>query len=226
MQQKPSMLAFFTAWAVLALAALYPVARFLRAAFPILTVLWIALPLVVVWRGRDPELVGFRKVAWPVLLRTTAINVGGLLLIMLAVEPWSHTYRMLLDLALAGRSPDSTFAWLLRFSRVPGLGAMALYSGLVTLFGEELFFRGWLLQVLQKRMRTRWAVLTQAALFMLPNLLAALALPELQGWLYALVYSWLAIGVVGGWAAARTKSVWPSLISATLCNLLLVALII
>ena len=103
---------------------------------------------------------------------------------------------------------------------------MALYSGLVTLFGEELFFRGWLLQSLQKRMRTRWAVLTQAALFVLPNLLAALALPILQGWLYALVYSWLAIGVVGGWAAARTKSIWPSLISATICNLVLVAIIL
>lgn len=225
MQKKISILAF-SIWAVLALAALYPVTRYLQAAFPILTVVWIVVPLVAVWRRRDPGRAGFSRVTWQVLLRTTAINMGGLLLIMLAVEPWSHTYKMLLELALTGKSPDSTFAWLVRLPRGPGLGAMALYSGLVTLFGEELFFRGWLLRTLQRWMRTGWAVLAQAAFFVLPNLLAALTLPVLQGWLYALVYSWLAVGVVGGWAAARTKSIWPSLISATVCNLLLVAIIL
>jgi len=43
--------------------------------------------------------------------------------------------------------------------------------------------------------------------------------------LYVLVYTWLAIGMVAGWAASRTGSIWPGLISATLCNLVLVALI-
>jgi membrane protease YdiL (CAAX protease family) len=102
---------------------------------------------------------------------------------------------------------------------------MTLYSGLVTLFAEELFFRGWLLQLFRKRFGRTWAVILQALLFVLPNLFAALALPPLQGWVYALIYTWLGIGVLGGWAAARTGSIWPSLISATLCNLILVALI-
>jgi membrane protease YdiL (CAAX protease family) len=103
---------------------------------------------------------------------------------------------------------------------------MTLYSGLVTLFGEELFFRGWLLQLFQKRLGAAWAVVLQALLFVIPNLLVALALPSLQGLLYVLVYTWLAIGMLGGWAASRTRSIWPSLISATLCNLVLVALIL
>ena len=64
----------------------------------------------------------------------------------------------------------------------------------------------------------------QAALFILPNLLAALALPPLQGALYALVYT-PAIGLIGGWAAARTSSIWPSLAAAALCNLVLVAVV-
>jgi membrane protease YdiL (CAAX protease family) len=69
------------------------------------------------------------------------------------------------------------------------------------------------------------AILLQAALFMLPQAIAALLLPPLQGLLYAVFYSWLAIGVVGGWAANRTGSIWPSLISATLCNLILTWLV-
>jgi membrane protease YdiL (CAAX protease family) len=145
---------------------------------------------------------------------------------MLLIEPWSHTYQKLLALVLSSPTIDTTFAWLLRFSRVTGLIAMTFYSGLVTLFGEELFFRGWLLQLFQKRIGSTWAVVVQALLFVLPNLLAAVALPALQGWLYALAYTWLGVGILGGWAASRTGSIWPSLISATLCNLIFVALIV
>jgi membrane protease YdiL (CAAX protease family) len=221
---KPSQI-FFMALAVFALIALFPVTRLLKGSFPIFTVLWIIIPLVVVWRGKEPNEVGFRSVPWRQLVETTAINLGGLLILMLLFEPWSHTYQKLLALVLSSQTPDTTFAWLLRFPRLPALGLMALYSGLVTLFGEELFFRGWLLQLFQKRFGGARAVIFQALLFVVPNLLAAFALPPLQGGLYALIYTWLGIGILGGWAAARTGSIWPSLISATFCNLILVALI-
>ena len=56
--------------------------------------------------------------------------------------------------------------------------------------------------------------------------MAALSRTGYGGKLYALIYTWLAIGVVGGWAASRTGSIWPSLLSATMCNLILVALIV
>jgi membrane protease YdiL (CAAX protease family) len=216
----------FTLWALLALIILLPVSRLLQASFPIFTVVWIMVPLIVVWRTKDTGRVGFRAISWRQLVQTTAINLVGLLAVMALLEPWSHTYQKLLGLTLAGPSPDATFAWLLRFPRIPALGALMLFSGLVTLFGEELFFRGWLLQALQKRMGTAWAVILQALAFVVPNLLVAFALPALQGLLYLLVYTWLAIGLIGGWAASRTGSIWPSLISATLCNLVLVALIL
>jgi membrane protease YdiL (CAAX protease family) len=102
---------------------------------------------------------------------------------------------------------------------------MLAYSGLVTLFGEELFFRGWLLQVLKKRMKAYWSIILQALCFMIPNLLASFLLPALQGVLYALVYTWLSIGMIGGWAASRTNSIWPSLFSATIANFVFVALL-
>jgi len=110
--------------------------------------------------------------------------------------------------------------------RPPALAAMAVYSGLVTLFGEELFFRGWLLQALRSRTRTAWAIILQAILFAIPNTLVAFALPLPEGILYVVVYAWLTIGIVGGWAAARTGSIWPSLVTATVGNLVLVGLLL
>ena len=216
----------FIIWALLALAALLPATQLLNSSFPLFTVIWILIPLGVVLKTKDASRIGFRTIPWRLFAQTTAINLGGLLLIMLLFEPWSHTYQKLLTLALEGDSPDTTFAWLLRFPRIPALGTMVLYSGLVTLFGEELFFRGWLLQLLQKHLGATWAVFLQALLFTIPNMLVSFMIPPLQGLLYALIYTWLAIGMVGGWAASRTKSIWSSLISATICNLILVTLIV
>jgi membrane protease YdiL (CAAX protease family) len=182
--------------------------------------------LLVVIRTLDAKQVGFRPISRRVFLTTSAINLSALVLISILVEPWSHAYRALVQGAIAGTPPDLTFAWLIRFKGLEAWGGLLLYSGLVTIFGEELFFRGWLLQALQRRMKKGWAILLQATLFTMPQLLAALLLTPAQGMIYAIVYSWLAVGVIGGWAAARTQSIWPSLVSATLWNLLLVAYVL
>jgi len=186
----------------------------------------LVVPWIAVSRGRDASLVGFQAVPTRQLLQTILVNLGALLLLAALVEPWSHTYKMLVEKAIFAPQPDPTFAWLVRFPGAAGWVGMALFSGLVTIFGEELFFRGWLLQFLARRMRAVWAVLVQAALFSLPQALAALLLPPLQGILYIVVYSWLAIGLVGGWAALRTRSIWPSLVSAVLLNLILTYLVL
>jgi len=222
--RKPEII--FMIWSILALALLLPVTVLLRGSFPVLTVLWIIVPLVVVIKTKDAGRVGFRALSWRECARVTAINLAGLLVVMLIFEPWSHTYQKLLEAVLSNQTPDTTFAWLVRFQRIPALAAMFFYSGLITLFGEELFFRGWLLQLFRRRWGTSRAIVIQAVLFVIPNLLAALFLPVLQGFLYALIYTWLAIGMIGGWAASRTSSIWPSLISATVCNFVLVALLV
>lgn len=214
----------FLAWIVLALAITIPVTLALNGSYPIFTVLWLVVPLIALLRSKDPWRIGLRAIPWNALLKTTALNLGALLLVMAAFEPWSHTYRLLVTAALAAPTPDTTFAWLVRLPGPAGWIGMAFYSGLVTLFAEELFFRGWLLQVLQRRVRPWLAIALQAALFSLPQALAALIMPPLQGALYVVVYSWLSIGVIGGWAACRTQSIWPGLISATLANLLLTAM--
>jgi hypothetical protein len=70
------------------------------------------------------------------------------------------------------------------------------------------------------------AIALQAALFVVPNGLAALALPPLPGIVYAVGYSFVCVGVVGGWAAWRTGSIFPSLLTQTLLNLALTAIIL
>ena len=74
-------------------------------------------------------------------------------------------------------------------------------------------------------MKTPWAIALQTLFFVIPTLLAAFMLPVLQGVLYG-VYAWLSIGLIGGWAASRTNSIWPSLFSATLMNGRLVILLV
>lgn len=58
-------------------------------------------------------------------------------------------------------------------------------------------------------------------LFTLPQLLPALLMPVPQALLYSVIYSWLTVGIIGGWAAERTSSIFPSLVSATLLNFVL-----
>jgi ABC-2 type transport system permease protein/sodium transport system permease protein len=216
---------WFWTWTLLALISLFPVTNLLEGSFPIFTVLWLVVPLLAVLRGRDPARVGIRPVPPAALVKVALLNLGLLLLILLPLEAWVHTYRTLLEEVFAASRPDTTFGWLSRFPGLPGWLGMVLFSGLVTLFAEELCFRGWLLQWLSQRMKPWAAITLQAALFTLPQAIAALLLPPLQGILYVLFYSWLAIGVVGGWAAWRTGSIWPSLIAATFCNLILTILV-
>jgi len=225
MRQRIPKVVFFI-WVTLGLMSLYPVMALLKGSFPIFTVIWLGVPLIAVLRTRDASIVGFTPISWKNLFAYSAIDLFILLILMLLFEPWSHTYLGLVTQAIAASAPDPTFAWIVRYPGVSGWFAMLVFSGLVTIFAEELFFRGWLLHILQRKMKPFWAVIIQATLFTLPQVLAALILPPLQGVLYTLVYAWLAIGVVGGWVAIRTQSIWPSVIGASLCNWVLTALVL
>jgi membrane protease YdiL (CAAX protease family) len=216
----------FAIWAGSAMLTLLPIKIFLQGAFPVFTVIWLTVPLLVVLRTRDANRVGFRTISWRIFLTTAAINLSALLLVAILIEPWSHSYQALVKGVISGTPPDTTFAWLIRFTGFISWSGLLLYSGLVTIFGEELFFRGWLLQILQRRMKKAWAVMIQSTLFTIPQLLAAFLLTPLQGVVYAVIYSFLGIGIIGGWAATRTQSIWPSLASATIWNAIMVVWIL
>ena len=180
----------------------------------------------MVIRSADATKIGFRSLPWREFIISGAINLSLLILIAVVFEPWSHAYQALVSRALSSTPPDTTFAWLARFSGFRAWAGLIGFSGLVTIFGEELFFRGWLLQALRQRMNKNLAILVQAVLFTLPQALAGLLLAPVQGVVYVVIYSLVAVGLVGGWAASRTRSIWPSLASATLWNALLIAVVI
>jgi membrane protease YdiL (CAAX protease family) len=211
------------AWISLALLSLVPVTMLLQGVFPVFTLVWLVVPFVVLLRTHDASHVGIRPLPWHSLVAVTAINCAGLLVLYALCEPWSHAYAALIHRALAEKPVDVTFGWLVRATGVTGWTAMLVMSGLVTIFAEEIFFRGWLLLSLRRRMSALSANVMQAVLFTIPQSLAAIVISGTQGLVYVVVYSWLAVGIVGGWAALRTRSIWPSLISATLCNFILTA---
>ena len=213
-------------WIASALLIIFPITGVLKGTFPIFALVGLIVPLVALLRSRDANRIGIRAIRWGEFLKYALLNLAGSLGLMAFFEPWSHTYQSLLKEAITSTRPDTTFAWLVQFPDFSGWIGFVVYAGFVTLFAEELFFRGWLLQWLQNRTSSRNAIMLQATLFTLPQLLAAFILPPLQGLLYAIVYSWLAIGLIGGWAASRTQSIWPSLASATLYNLLMCILVI
>ncbi len=213
-----------TLWLIFDLLILLPIQQWLNGTLPIFTFVWLLPPLIVLIFSQDPGRIGIRRVAMKTFLPALGLNVAGVSLVMLLFEPWSQAYQTLVRKALESPTPDTTFAWLIRFPGWTGFTLMFFYTGLVTIFAEELFFRGWLLQWLAKKIPVLWAILLQALLFSLPQALAALFLNSIQALVYLACYSVVAIGVFGGWADWRTKSIWPSLITATLMNLIIVVI--
>jgi len=52
----------FVIWSILALVVLLLVTKYLNGSFPLFTVVWIIVPLVVVAKTKDAGRVGFRKI--------------------------------------------------------------------------------------------------------------------------------------------------------------------
>jgi membrane protease YdiL (CAAX protease family) len=212
----------FFAWVAAALALLWPVSQLVGGSLPVFTIVWLGVPLAAVLVWRDASQVGFRAVPLLEVAKVTGITLAGLALVTVAVEPWTGAYTRLVSMALGGN--DATFRWLVAFDGFTGWAGFVLFTLLVTIFAEELFFRGWLLNWLRGHMPVAWALVVQAGLFTVPQVLAALLMPPLQGVVYAAAYAFVGIGLIGGWAAARTRSIWPSLIAAVVLNAVLTAL--
>jgi len=99
---------------------------------------------------------------------------------------------------------------------------MFLFSGLISIFAEELCFRGWILNRLKPNIGSFWANVIQAAIFTLPQLVVAFMMPSLaMGLVYGLVYAFGAIGLINGWISMKTGAIWPNLIAASVMNLIL-----
>ncbi|MGV8981669.1 CPBP family intramembrane glutamic endopeptidase [Clostridium sp.] len=215
----------FITWAVSSLLLVILVSMLFKTSFPLLTIIWISVPLAVVICKKDAGIIGFRPIPINEFFKFTLINLVLSLLIFGLFEPWSHTYQKLLRIIIGSETSDVTFVWLTKYSGIKSWLSMLLFSGFVTLFAEEIFFRGWLLIYFKKRINSYWAVIIQAVIFMIPNTFIAFFMIPAQGIIYTVVYAGVAIGIVGGWTSNCTNSIWPSLVSASVFNLIAVLLL-
>ena len=95
----------------------------------------------------------------------------------------------------------------------------------MTLYSEELFFRGWLLQLLVRRTRIRYAIVGQALVFTLFQSIPAFFFDPVRAFLYLAVYAF-GLGMIVGTVAHRTESIWPGLAVVTIANLLLTLILV
>ncbi|MBC7959844.1 MAG: CPBP family intramembrane metalloprotease [Vallitaleaceae bacterium] len=212
---------FFSVWILFSTVAVLTTCYMLGTQFPIFSLLYLLIPLGILLKKKDVLCIGLRMVELKHLCIVSMINLAAALLIICVVEPWAHVYQRLIDLAMGANPPDPTFVWIQRYPTW-GILFMFVFTGIITIFGEELFYRGFLLQLFKKHMPTYAAIILQAVIFSVPNGIVAFVMTPLQGFLYVFVYAFLAIGVVGGIAAHKTNSIWPSLISAIVLNLIFV----
>jgi len=214
---------FTFVWTGIALLALLVTPFVLQTTIPIFQIVWITIPLLDLIWFRDPERTGFRPVGLGRIVRMAVVAGLAYAALLVAVEPWTGIYDRLLELALEG--PDLTFVWLVRFESPISWIGLALFSGFVTLYTEELFFRGWLLQTLKRRTDPRTAVVGQALLFTLLQSIPVLFFTPIRAAVYLLVYAF-GLGVVVGTVAHRTESIWPGLLVVTIANLLLTVILV
>lgn len=214
----------FIVWAISSLLLVILVSIYFKTSFPLFTIIWISIPLGVVIRKKDAGAIGFRAIPINEFIKYTLINLGLTLLIFGLFEPWSHTYQKLLRIIIDSETSDVTFVWLTKYSGIKSWLSMLLFSGFVTLFAEEIFFRGWLLQHFKKRTNYYWAIIIQAVIFIIPNTFVAFFMLPSQGIIYTVIYAGVSIGIVGGWTTKCTNNIWPSLVSASIFNLVAVLL--
>ena len=198
-----------------------------RLSLPVFTLLFLLLPLINLLVRRDAQRIGLGVLNWKKVIKWTGINLAALAVVYAVFEPWSGAYQFLLQAATGPEASDPTFAWLNLFNGVSGWLGMVLFSGLVSIFAEELCFRGWLLRVLEPKVGPVWANVIQAVLFTLPQMAIVFVMPSLlMEIVYALIYSFGAIGLINGWISRKAGAIWPNLIAATVMNLLLTLILL
>ncbi len=213
----------FITWILLALFTLIIIIKTQKPDNPFLTFIWLLIPLFIVMKNKNANLVGFSKVPIKKLLAVTGIYLSISLTAIIIFEIITPTYKMLIELAIDNNQSDITFLWLNKYKGITGYILVFIISFFITIFGEELFFRGLLLQAFKRNFSDKFSILMQSVLFSLPHIIIAIFfMTPFHGLILILGYGIFIYGVMGGWAANKTNSFWPGLITASINNLLLV----
>lgn len=219
---RPSSQAVTIGWLSAAAVAAFVVPLVIGATLPVLTFVWLVIAVIVLRRAGTPSALGLVRVPGGELLWVTVAATVAMTLLFGAAEVVTHPYRELLDLIREESTPDSTFAWVIEHGLGWGLVGFAVYGGLVTIFAEEIVFRG----ALMTRLRPRgpWvAVGGTTVAFAAGQALPAALLSAGAGVGFLVIDAVLAVGVIGGFAAYRTGSIYPALVAITVANVVVLA---
>ncbi len=209
-------------WLGLAIIIAMTVMIVFKTQFSIFTFIWIIGTFISVLKRKNAESIGFNRVKINLLVKMTLINLVVSLGLISLFEIISRTYETLIEIACSSEMPDPTFVWLNEFPGITGYLSMFLFSSFVTIFAEEIFFRGVLLNYFSKKLGIWQGNIIQSVLFSLIHIIIALLMTPLQGIILVLGYGFLIYGLLNGWTAYKTKSIWPGLITANINNLILV----
>ncbi|WP_054942586.1 CPBP family glutamic-type intramembrane protease [Paenibacillus ihuae] len=213
----------YITWSVLALGATFSATYLLQGSYPILTFIWILVPFIYLCKSNNVHEIPIKEMPIKKFLKYMNMNLCVVLVVFAVFEPWSSTYKSFIHLVSKGQHPDTTFAWLNQYDLFSSLAGMYFYSGFVTMFGEELFFRGYLLHLLRAKIGNKRAIFVQSALFSLCcGAPMFMFMSFTQGVIFT-IYA-MTIGIAGGWTVLRTGSILPSLFTAATTNLILVVL--
>jgi len=214
-------------WLVLAIIFAVGFSIWQDLSIPLFTILFLLPPLINLLVKKDARRIGMGSIPLGQFLKWAGINLAALILVYAIFEPWSGAYAFLLEEATGSGSTDPTFYWLKAFSGIGGWIGMLLFSGFVSIFAEEICFRGWLQNILRSKTGSFWANVIQALIFTLPQLIVVFIMPSpIMGIVYGLVYAFGAIGMINGWVASQAGAIWPNLAAASIMNLILSVLIL
>lgn len=222
---KPSSRALTIGWLTAAAVAAVVVPLAIGASVPVLTFVWLMIAALVLRRAGTPSALGLVRIPGGEFARVTVATTVAMTLLFGAAELVTHPYRDLVDLIRVESTPDSTFAWVTEHGRGWGLVGFAVYGVLVTIFAEEIVFRGALMT--RWRQRGAWVAVggTTIAFAAVQSLPAAL-LPVGAAVGFLVLDVVLAVGVVGGVAAYRTRSIYPGLVAITVANVVVLAAVV
>lgn len=202
------------AYLLCAVALAIVLAVVLETALPVFTLIWLMVAGVVLVRHGTDRL-GLRRVPRPIFVSTTAICLLGVAGPALILEPLTKSYTRIIEAALDEPVVDLAFVGLADSSAAGALLTVA-YLGGIGFVAEELFFRGVLIQSF--RVRLGWSVIVSQALgFVLLNSFILLVASARDGIIYLVGYT-VPLGLVLGWAAHQTRSIWPGLCALNVAN--------
>ncbi|HKL13718.1 MAG TPA: CPBP family intramembrane glutamic endopeptidase [Halanaerobiales bacterium] len=206
----------FFIWIIFALGALFYFSNLFGTDIPPFTLIWLVLPFLAVLISGENKIVGFCKVKFSEFMLVLLLNIIFMGIVFVILEPLSGTYKIIIDKALRTNPLDPAFYWISQYKDWSGVLGFFLINIFIIIFAEELFFRGLLIQYIGLKLNTFWGVLISSFLFLFFIVILNYNLPPVENYILLVGYTFFGRGIIGGWAAARTGTIWPSIITSSL----------